>query len=93
MKPNIGGASTAFMNVNDLNETAVFRQAFRTYPGGAHVRWQTRLRPGDGLRTMAHIPPRSGEALRRLQRTQLQLLGPVSMHAEFVSLVDRISER
>ena len=68
------------MSVNDLNETAVFSQTFRTYPGGAHVRWQTRPRPSDGIRTMAYFSPRGGEAFRQLQRTQLQLLGPFSMH-------------
>jgi hypothetical protein len=29
---------------------------------------------------MAYFSPRGGEALRQLQRTQLQLLGPFSMH-------------
>ena len=61
------------MNVNDLNKSAILGHAFRTYPGGTHVHWQTRFRPGDGICTVAYFPPHGGEASRRLQRTQFQL--------------------
>src|SRR5437867_12786321 len=88
----IGAAFGGCQGVNDLNSERDLGQASGICPGASDVCWQTRLCSDDGIRAVAHLPATDQETPWRLQRSQLQLFGPVSVHG-FCELTYRESLR
>src|SRR6266581_5440519 len=66
-----------WQGVNDLNWKRLLRDPFPIFRGGFDARRQARVRAGDGVRALAHVSSLGGEVSGRLQRSPLQLPGPV----------------
>src|SRR5665213_1832012 len=80
LKARTGAGLRACQGVNDLNVVRGPGQSSRILRGGVDVRWQARVRAGDGVRTVAHLSPIGREVSRRFQRAQLQLSRSVPVH-------------
>ena len=74
LKARTGEGLRAVQGVNDLNLVRASGPSSRILRGGSDVRWQARVRAGNGVRPVAHLPPIGREVSRRFQRSKMGMV-------------------